>query len=650
MKLSIVIVNYNVRYFLDQCLRSIELAQKPAECETIVVDNASTDDSIQMIEAKYPDVTLLKNRDNKGFSVACNQGMKVYSGEFLLFLNPDTILKEDSLSTPLKYMEENPKTGALGVKMLDGSGNFLPESKRGLPTPFVAFCKASGLSGLFPRSKLFNRYYLGHLPSDQNAIIDVLCGAYMMVRRSAIEAAGGAFDEEFFMYGEDIDLSYRIKKAGFDVFYMADTSIIHFKGESTKKTSLNYIKTFHKAMEIFAEKHFSRSGRFYKLILRTGIYIKAILSLLIAFFTGKGLMLIDFATIYLGALGIQYVLSLGLHGIPDYYPDSLLYFNLPLYSAVFIFFLYLNGFYSKFRNIAQTLAAILFGGLVLLAVYGLLDPYFRSSRAVLLATGIWVLLYAVFSRIFFNMLRSGNLSFSVDKDRSVALIGGKKPIVQALEILQHNEYKAGIIIPLSLDAEDDPFFKGSAKDLTEVAHAYKCDEVIFCGPDIGFNQMMAWMDQLGPKMRYRILTPEGDSLISSYSSSRSGELFTMQINHRLSMPHIRLQKRLFDLLLNTISIPALLLMALVLRKRGKFLRDWLAVWLGRKTWAGYHPSGKERSGKAKLPPACTWQSLGREPSEEMVEKYNYTYSMDYHWRNDLEIIVNNFARLYHSKK
>ena len=212
--LSVIIVNYNVQYFLDQCLDSVKKASNNLKLEVFVVDNDSKDGSIEMVKEKYPDVHLVTNTDNVGFSKANNQAMEVAKGKYILLLNPDTVVGEDTFEKTFNYMESNAQTGGLGIRMFDGRGNFLPESKRGLPSPMVAFYKIFGLSALFPKSKRFGQYHLGHIPEDQTAEVEILSGAFMMMRKEALQKTG-LLDETFFMYGEDIDLSYRIQLAGF---------------------------------------------------------------------------------------------------------------------------------------------------------------------------------------------------------------------------------------------------------------------------------------------------------------------------------------------------------------------------------------------------------------------------------------------------
>ncbi|MEL6867301.1 MAG: glycosyltransferase family 2 protein, partial [Bacteroidota bacterium] len=241
MKLSVIIVNYNVKYFLEQALLSVRKAAARVETEVFVVDNNSVDESVSMVREKFPEVILIANKDNPGFSIANNQAIRQSNGEYVLLLNPDTVVEEDTFEKCVAFMDAHPRAGALGVKMIDGSGAFLPESKRGFPSPLVAFYKTFGLSRLFPKSQIFNHYHLGYLDKDENHEVEVLAGAFMFLRASVLEKVG-LLDETFFMYGEDIDLSYRIVKAGYKNYYFSATTIIHYKGESTKKGSLNYVR------------------------------------------------------------------------------------------------------------------------------------------------------------------------------------------------------------------------------------------------------------------------------------------------------------------------------------------------------------------------------------------------------------------------
>ena len=274
MILSVIIVNYRVRYFLELCLHSVQKALQGLDTEVFVVDNHSEDGSIEYLRPLFPDITFIANTENTGFARANNQALQLARGKYILFLNPDTILPEDIANRCLTFLQSTPDAGGLGVRMVDGSGLFLKESRRGFPSPWVAFCKLSGLTALFPGNRRFATYYLGHLPPDKTSPAPVLSGACFWVARAILEKTG-SFDERFFMYAEDIDLSYRIEQAGFVNYYLAETTIVHFKGESTLK-DIRYVKQFYKAMSQFRRKHFNRGlPALFNVAMELAIWLRA---------------------------------------------------------------------------------------------------------------------------------------------------------------------------------------------------------------------------------------------------------------------------------------------------------------------------------------------------------------------------------------
>ena len=272
-KLSIVIVNYNVKYFLEQCLLSVKAATVGMEAEVLVVDNNSSDGSVDYLRPKFPEVVFIENKDNPGFAKANNQAISQCTGEYVLVLNPDTIIGEEALRTLSFFMDEHPEAGGIGVKMLDGHGAFLLESKRSFPSPWVSFCKLFGLSRLFPKSTLFSRYSLAYLNPNKQHQVDVLAGAFMLLRHEALDKVG-LFDESFFMYGEDIDLSYRIALGGYKNYYIPER-ILHYKGESTKRDDMKYVRNFYGAMRIFYKKYYARSQWLMSFFINMGIALKA---------------------------------------------------------------------------------------------------------------------------------------------------------------------------------------------------------------------------------------------------------------------------------------------------------------------------------------------------------------------------------------
>ncbi len=276
MKLSVVIVNYNVKYFLEQCLDSLEQAAEGIDHEVIVVDNASTDGSTEYLTSRFPNIKWMACRENNGFSKGNNIAIAQAKGEYILLLNPDTIVTKEAITGCVEFMDTHADAGACGVYMLRTDGTFAPESRRALPTPFVAFCKMSGLSRMFPKSRTFGRYYMQYLDKEEANPIEIISGAYMMLRRSTIEKTG-ALDEEFFMYGEDIDLSYRILKEGYKNYYLPHR-ILHYKGESTNKSTYRYVHTFYRAMQLFFKKHYSHYSMLVSLPINIAIWTRAILA------------------------------------------------------------------------------------------------------------------------------------------------------------------------------------------------------------------------------------------------------------------------------------------------------------------------------------------------------------------------------------
>ncbi len=273
MDITVVIVNYRVKLFLEQTLRSVEEATQGLDAEVIVVDNNSGDDSIDFVRQRFPQVTFIENTDNVGFARANNQAIMRAAGLFTLILNPDTIISRPCIEQCIEWMRGHERCGAIGVRMVDGNGVFLPESKRAFPTPWVSFCKIFGLSALFPRSRWFARYHLRYLDDRQPHRVDILAGAFMLCRTTLLQQVGG-FDEDFFMYGEDIDLSYRMVLAGYENWFLP-VEIIHYKGESTKKDSMRYVRVFYEAMLIFYRKHYPRMGVVFYPIVKLGVLVRA---------------------------------------------------------------------------------------------------------------------------------------------------------------------------------------------------------------------------------------------------------------------------------------------------------------------------------------------------------------------------------------
>ncbi|MDX1429589.1 MAG: glycosyltransferase [Rhodothermales bacterium] len=418
---SVVVVNYNVREFLEQALSSVYRAAADLEVEVFVVYNNSVDGSQELVLAQFPDATLISNSSNVGFGAANNMAIRDSSGRYLLILNPDTIVQEDTLATMVDFMDRHPDAGAVGCKIINPDGTFAPESRRAFPTPEVAFYRMSGLSRLFPGSPRFGRYNLTFLPQDEVSEVDALSGSCMMVRRTALstrltpqsaatlsgdDAAGmipdRLFDEDFFMYGEDLDLCYRIQAAGWKIYYTPETQIIHYKGESTRKGDLRYVKLFYGAMLLFAEKHFRERSLLFRAAIRIAIMIRAAASALKNAARASVIPALDFGIVYAIVSGIAALrfdepsTSLG--------PRFLL--TIPIiYGLAAVIGIRLAGGYRRGRRRFRPVVTGVVGAFATTATLSFFVKAIAFSRFVILASVIPSLILLIAWRIAANRRR-----------------------------------------------------------------------------------------------------------------------------------------------------------------------------------------------------------------------------------------------------
>ncbi|MGB0838844.1 MAG: glycosyltransferase [Chitinophagales bacterium] len=656
MKLTVIIVNYNVKYFLEQALLSVQRAAAGLAVETIVVDNASVDGSAEWIREKFRDIQLIANKENVGFSKANNQGIAIAKGKYVLLLNPDTIVQEDTFAKTIAFMEEHPYAGGLGVKMLDGKGVFLPESKRGLPTPSVAFYKIFGFANLFPKSKTFGQYHLGYLDNDEIHEVEVLSGAFMLMRKSVLDEIG-YLDETFFMYGEDVDLSYRILLGGYKNYYYPDTRIIHYKGESTKKGSLNYVKMFYGAMGVFAKKHFSnQQAGIYNFTIQIAIFLKAFLSLISHFLHKIALPLVDALLIFSGMYLIKdfWEARVMLHQ-NTVYPLAYLYINVPIYTAIWLVSMFFSGGYDKPLRLGRIVRGILVGTLIISAVYGFLPEHLRFSRSMILLGTAWSAFAIVGWRLFLNFLQNGHLNVEAKLKKKAVIVGrvGECKRVQALlhqipielEIL-------GYVLMNDPNAPNDmvqnsPQFLSTFDQLTSIVPLYQVDEIIFCGKDLAAKQIMDTMVTLGEKVDYKIVPQDSQSIIGSNDKNTAGDLYTTDMTFRLNETHHRRNKRLFDLLFCFLMLLTLPIWLVLVKKPFGLVKNWIKVLLGQKTWVGYEWQ-QENPQQSILPTLKsgilsplhrTKTPLRKEAySPQVIHRLNMFYAKDYTTTQDWKII------------
>ncbi len=652
-RLSVIIVNYNVKYFLEQALHAVRKACHNLDTEVIVVDNNSVDGSAAMVRQKFPEVTLIANTENLGFSKANNQAIQRSAGEYILLLNPDTVVEEDTFEKTVRFMDDHPDAGALGVKMLDGKGNFLPESKRAFPSPDVAFYKIFGLSALFPKSKTFGKYHLGHLPEDQVHPVDVLAGAFMLIRKSVLDKIG-LLDESFFMYGEDIDLSYRIIQAGYVNYYFPETRIIHYKGESTKKGSLNYVRLFYQAMIIFAKKHFPpERARLFALIIKGAIYFKAGLSIISRFFDRSWEVILDAATLFGGIYLLKDFWEEYVKDLPGLqYPAELLFINVPLYIFIWLVSVYFSGGYDKPFRTVKMVRGLLMGSLIIAAVYGFLEEEYRFSRAIILLGSAWAILSMVGIRVVFHVFRHRNLQFESVEDKKIVIVGSENEGNRVLSML--NQFGTplnfiGFVVPEKDKISSDQHL-GYLEQLAEITAIYRIKEIIFCGKDISSQQIIRWITRIGPAIDYKIVPEESLSIIGSNSKDTAGDLYAIDINMAITSPTGKRNKRVLDIVVAVLLVLSLPVSIFVVRKPGGLLGNILAVLAGRKSWVGYHTTddpATEQPGRLPgiRPGILTPVDQLKAHDALTRRRLNLLYAKDYSIWQDIHLIRRSFRQL-----
>ena len=645
MDLSVIIVNYNVRYFLEQCLHSLCSASTGLAVEIIVVDNNSTDGSIEYLQPKFNQVSFISNKENTGFAKACNQGGAQASGRYILFLNPDTLLAEDTLQICLQFFAQHADAGALGVRMIDGSGQFLKESKRSFPSPVTSLYKLFGLARVFPASPLFSRYHLGHLSNDENHEVDVLAGAFMMVRKDVLDRVGG-FDETFFMYGEDVDLSYRIQKEGFKNYFVAETEIIHFKGESTRRGSLNYVRLFYKAMSLFVQKHYGGSrARVFNFFIHLAIFIRAFFSAVAKFIRWVGLPLIDSVLILFSFWLVKEVWTYVVK--PHFiYPNHLLLVSFPAFTVAYLLVVYYAGLYDKRFKITQLLRVALIATLVLLALYSLLPEDFRFSRGIVLFGSLTAFSFICLWR--WLLLQAGLWQPPVDdfSNPHIIIAGTGEEYEAVASMLIHNNLGAKIIGRISVD-DDTTDAIAPLNKVGKLASLFNAQELLLCAGSLSYKKIISVTREVKNTLRLRFYAKGSSSIVGSDSNRDSGEVLSTEAGYNLAMPANRRAKRLIDILFSTLFLLFFPVHFFLVKKPFHFLANAVAVGAGRKTWVGYWQSNKSLPSLSPGIIAANGMLVAdsKTVTDSPLQRVDTWYAQDYEPLQDVKTIIKNYYRL-----
>jgi GT2 family glycosyltransferase len=636
---SIIIVNYNVKDYLLQCLRSLEQLDASISREVIVVDNHSSDGSVHDLQQQFPWVVWIALDENIGYGRANNIGLERASGRYTLFLNPDTIVGRDVLQTMTSYLDAHQEVGLAGCKVLNPDGSFQLACRRGLPTPWASFCKLFGLQSIFPNSRLFAGYNLTYLPIDQTYPVDALIGAFMMGPTSLMQSLGG-FDPAFFMYGEDIDLCYRVKLAGRSVMYVHSTSIIHYKGESTKRSSINEVRVFYEAMEIFARKHFGGS-RIFLSFLRLGIAARSVMARMLRKKRELAIWCADMIAINAVLLFATSVRFQSPFGFPDYaYP--IVPIALTLISTLALISV---GEYVEYRPTVRRSAV---GLLVTFFMLSSLTYFFKDfgfSRGVLLMTiGFSVVLFAVIRGIASITDRA-----STARRRTVLLVGINENTSRIIEELEKAERRnteiAGVVAASSFS--DRAFagypILGDASYLARILDVTGAQEVILTDQSMPHEKAMELMIACSSqRARFHLATDYDDIVTARIINDVAGEEPSVSVPPLLRFRN-RMAKRLVDVVVS-ILVLTLGMPVLILHRKSRIHARWWKVLVGTASVVGLFPDGVERtSGKPGIT-GLVQVSKNSSLSAPAIEQLNDYYVRDYSLALDVEIILKQLIR------
>jgi GT2 family glycosyltransferase len=658
--LSIIIVNYNVKEFLQNLIYSIYKATQKINYEIIIVDNASDDGSVEFLQEKFPNIKLIVNENNLGFSKANNIGLSIAMGKYILLLNPDTIVQEDTFERMINFFERTPDAGMAGCKILNPDGTLQLACRRSFPGPWTSFCKVTGLSNLFPGSRFFAKYNLTYLDENQTYEVDAISGSFMMIRKETYEKVG-KLDEQFFMYGEDLDWCYRVQNEGYKVYYVHDTQIIHYKGESTKRSSIDETKIFYNAMHLFVKKHFATSF-IVEIILQAAIVIRKFIAFLGRRKTIIAAVILDFILYDLSLLIAERFYNLigtwrGFHS----------YHLLAIYTVPALIHITLSsatGCYKKNSlSILRTLASVFISFFVISSVTFFFKQ-FAYSRAVVILT--YVLLFFTLSswRIIAKFVFNIGINTDDIRNKRTLIVGVSESVINIASRLKSKKTDFRTVVGLiGLSNKDvgqninDLSVIGSLDNMVKVIHQHKVNEVILSSRELSYNQMMKIVSRCQDEnVEFKLIGNNLDFIVGKTSVSMLDDIPLIQISYNISTPLMKFIKSAFDFTLSTFVLffiyPFIYFITKVSKKQTifrKFILSVPQVFIGKVSFVG--PQKAESNGNLYLgKKGLTGLWFTENTDERDYEKLDIFYAKNQNVWLDLEILGKTLNKMWNTRQ
>jgi O-antigen biosynthesis protein len=660
MKFSVIIVNFNVKDFLAQALRTIRKSidyaaqNRPGlESEIFVVDNASDDGSVEMLRSQFPDVITIANKKNVGFAGANNVALAQSRGEFILLINPDTVVQEDTVDVMISAFEKDPALGMAGCKILNPDGTLQLACRRGFPTPWVAFAKISGLSLLLPKTKLFGRYNVTYRDPDESYEVDAISGSFMMIRRAVYEQVGG-LDDTFFMYGEDLDWCYRIQKSGWKIFYIAETQIIHYKGESTRRSDIDEIRTFYKAMSVFVEKNISRSP-VIKGLLNATIWMRALLAWGHRSVQGIVPAAVDFLIVNLAFLSAEYLWLGDVLHFPDYaYPTIFIVPPLILIGVIAF-----TGGYKQHRlSVSRAFIAVTVTIILISAITFFFKDYAFSRMVVLITGAILIVLipgWRLFIRLFGRVPGVGGM-FKMSPRRT--LIVGINPltpeIIKKLRKRIQDSYRIIGIIDTTRqrvgeEVQGIPVI-GSITNIGKVVREHRISDVIFSPETLSYGEILSVISKSNDRsVNYKLIPTDMEVVIGKGTIDQLDEVPLIEIEYNINRQFNRVTKRIFDIGLGLLLLVSIYpFRTLLVSRKNRTGENWIdrlpKVLAGAMSFVGPSADTIGPNGMFLGKPGLTGLvqlQRGNELDPGDIHNYNVYYAKNQSFFMDVEILLKN---------